>query len=288
MLKVETVQEVRDQVAAWKKQGLTVGFVPTMGNLHEGHLSLVTNAKKQTDKVVVSIFVNPLQFGPDEDFERYPRTLDQDCEKLEKQKVDLVFLPSVGEMYSQDGMNTTVKAPEALNSLWEGAERPGHFDGVTTVVTKLFNIVQPNVAVFGQKDFQQWRIIRKMTYDLCLPITIIKAPIERDKDGLALSSRNQYLSESQRKIAPKLFVVLQDIVAAIKSGNELFVNLEDIAKKQLLAHGFDEVDYIKIVSQDTLKPTQEQEAKLVVMAVARLGSTRLLDNICIDDFKHID
>lgn len=282
MLKVETVQEVRDQVAAWKKQGLTIGLVPTMGNLHAGHLSLVANAQEQTDKVVVSVFVNPLQFGPDEDLESYPRTLNEDCEKLEQQNVDLVFFPSVDAIYPQDNMNTVVKATEMLSSLWEGAERPGHFDGVTTVVTKLFNIVQPDVAVFGQKDFQQWRIIRQMTYDLSLPVTIVRAPIKRDNDGLALSSRNQYLSEEQRSIAPKLFVVLQDIVAAIKSGNKLFTNLEEAAKKQLLEHGFNAVDYIKIVSQDTLKPTQEREAKLVVMAVARLGTTRLLDNICIE------
>lgn len=282
MLKFDTIREVREQVSSWKQQGMKVGFVPTMGNLHEGHLSLVTTAKQHADKVVVSIFVNPLQFGPNEDFERYPRTLDEDCRQLEEEGVDLVFFPSVDEMYPSDGMNTLVKAPEALSNLWEGAKRPGHFDGVTTVVTKLFNIVQPDVAVFGQKDFQQWRIIRQMTYDLSLPTQIVRAPIKRNEDGLALSSRNQYLSVAQRDIAPKLFVVLQDMEAAIRSGNRFFAGLEKAAEEQLLMHGFDAVDYIKVVNQDTLLPASEDDESLLVMVVARLGATRLLDNICID------
>lgn len=282
MLKVETINSVREQVAQWKQEGLRVGFVPTMGNLHDGHLSLVKMAKENADKVVVSIFVNPLQFGPNEDFGNYPRTLHEDCEKLSALNVDMVFFPSVEEMYPENGMDTLVKASEALGALWEGASRPGHFDGVTTVVTKLFNIVTPDVAVFGQKDFQQWRIIKQMVVDFSMSVDILRAPIGRDVDGLALSSRNQYLTEVQRQVSPKLFVTLQDIASAIESGNKLYSELEAAAEKQLLAYGFDAVDYIRIVDADTLKPVMEKNDGLVVLAVVRLGSTRLLDNICID------
>ncbi|BBN60170.1 pantoate--beta-alanine ligase [Hydrogenovibrio marinus] len=282
MLKVETINAVREQVALWKQEGLKVGFVPTMGNLHDGHLSLVEMAKENADKVVVSIFVNPLQFGPNEDFGNYPRTLHADCEKLSALNVDIVFLPSVEEMYPEKGMDTLVKASGVLGALWEGASRPGHFDGVTTVVTKLFNIVTPDVAVFGQKDFQQWRIIKQMVVDLSMSVNILRAPIGRGVDGLALSSRNQYLSEMQRQVAPKLFVTLQDIASAVESGNKLYRELEAAAEKQLLAYGFDAVDYIRIVDADTLKPVMEKNDGLVILAVVRLGSTRLLDNICLD------
>ncbi|MPQ76912.1 pantoate--beta-alanine ligase [Hydrogenovibrio sp. JE_KL2] len=282
MLKVETIKSVREQVAQWKQEGLKVGFVPTMGNLHDGHLSLVKMAQEKADKVVVSIFVNPLQFGPNEDFGNYPRTLQKDCEKLGALNVDMVFFPSVEEMYPENGMDTLVKASATLGALWEGASRPGHFDGVTTVVTKLFNIVTPDVAVFGQKDFQQWRIIKQMVVDLSMSVDILRAPIGRDIDGLALSSRNQYLTEVQRQVAPKLFVTLQDIASAIESGNTLYRELEVTAEKQLLAYGFDAVDYIRIVDADTLKPVMEKNGSLVVLAVVRLGATRLLDNICIN------
>lgn len=281
MIEVNQIQALRQQVLAWRRAGDRIGFVPTMGNLHAGHLSLVDQAKKVSDKVVVSIFVNPLQFGPEEDFDRYPRTQEADCRKLVEAGVDMVFLPSVSEMYPSGQVQTLVKAPDMLTTVLEGAQRPGHFDGVTTVVSKLFNIVQPDVAVFGQKDFQQWRVIQQMAVDLSMPIEIIRAPIERDRDGLALSSRNQYLTAEQRQVAPKLFVTLQDVKAAVLSGNTAYSQLESAAVQQLLESGFDRVDYVKIVSQQQLSPAGPEDAKLVILAVARLGATRLLDNIAL-------
>ncbi|MDX1796387.1 MAG: pantoate--beta-alanine ligase, partial [Hydrogenovibrio sp.] len=208
-------------------------------------------------------------------------TQEADCRKLVEAGVDMVFLPSVSEMYPSGQVQTLVKAPDMLTTVLEGAQRPGHFDGVTTVVSKLFNIVQPDVAVFGQKDFQQWRVIQQMAADLSMPIEIIRAPIERDRDGLALSSRNQYLTAEQRQVAPKLFVTLQDVKAAVLSGNTAYSQLESAAVQQLLESGFDRVDYVKIVSQQQLSPAGPEDAKLVILAVARLGATRLLDNIAL-------
>lgn len=282
MLQLETIESVREQIQHWKQSGLTIGFVPTMGNLHAGHLSLVKQAFQKADKVVVSIFVNPLQFGPDEDFERYPRTLDEDMAKLSSEGVDLVFCPSAHELYPEGQLQTLVKASESLSCVLEGEARPGHFDGVTTVVAKLFNIIDPSLAVFGQKDFQQWRIIQQMVTDLSFAVEVVRAPIARDEDGLALSSRNQYLSVSQRAIAPKLFVVLQDVATALRSGNHCFNDLEDSACRQLLSNGFDVVDYIRIVDANSLKPANQKTNTLAILAVARLGSTRLLDNIYIE------
>ncbi|MCF6299088.1 MAG: pantoate--beta-alanine ligase [Thiomicrorhabdus sp.] len=275
---IESLSELRSVVKAWKLSGLTVGFVPTMGNLHAGHLSLVELAQQRCDKVVVSVFVNPMQFGPDEDFDCYPRTFKADSEKLADLSVDVLYVPSVAEMYPNGLEQSVVSVPPALTGLLEGASRPGHFDGVSTVVCKLFNMVQADVAVFGQKDYQQLRVIQQMVQDLNIPVEVVAAPIARDKDGLALSSRNQYLSKAERAIAPKLSVVLQDIALAIESGNQDFTALTDVATQRLLEEGFDSVDYIQVCDSMTLQPAKSASQSLVVLAVARLGSTRLLDN----------
>lgn len=278
---IEQVCDVRAQVKSWKQAGLTVGFVPTMGNLHAGHLSLVKIAQAQCDKVIASIFVNPMQFGPDEDFDRYPRTFKADSEKLAALATDAVFLPSVDEIYPRGLTQTVVSVPESITNLLEGASRPGHFDGVSTVVTKLFNMVQPDVAVFGQKDYQQLLVIKQMVLDLALPIEIVAAPIGRDSDGLALSSRNQYLSAEQRQIAPKLNVCLQDIAVALESGNRDYAALTETAIQQLIHEGFDGVDYIQICHPVTLVPSISSDQIFVILAVARLGQTRLLDNLIV-------
>ena len=288
---IETLVELRAQIQEWKRVGLRVGFVPTMGNLHAGHISLVDLAKQSADKVVVSVFVNPMQFGPSEDLDKYPRTFEQDVEKLSAAEADVLFFPSVALMYPKGMGQTRVCVPLQLTGLLEGATRPGHFDGVTTVVTKLFNLVQPDVAVFGQKDYQQLQVIKAMVEDLAMPITIITAPIGRDLDGLALSSRNQYLSAAQRQIAPKLFVVLNDLALALKSGNSNVAAMEATAIQQLLAEGFDAVDYVSVVDAQLLTPLPESQIQqklaqkqpgLVILAVARLGNTRLLDNILLN------
>lgn len=277
----EEVNALRTQVSDWKKSGHSVGFVPTMGNLHDGHLSLVKKAQQTCDKVVVSIFVNPMQFGPNEDFDSYPRTFDADQSKLAQLQTDAVFYPSVDAVYPNGLAQTQVCVPESLTSLLEGAKRPGHFDGVTTVVAKLFNMVQADKAFFGQKDFQQLAVIKAMVYELAMPIEIVSVPIGRDKDGLALSSRNQYLTAEQRKIAPKLFTTLQDIEVAIKSGNLDFNALSESAKLALLAEGFDQVDYVQVCDAVTLLPADGLKNNKVILAVARLGKTRLLDNILL-------
>jgi len=275
---VEKLNELRAMVQAWKQAGLTVGFVPTMGNLHGGHLSLVELAQQRCDKVVVSVFVNPMQFGPDEDFDCYPRTFQADSEKLVALSVDVVYVPSVAEMYPNGLTQSVVSVPPALTGLLEGASRPGHFDGVSTVVCKLFNMVQADVAVFGQKDYQQLRVIQQMVQDLNMPIDVVSAPIARDEDGLALSSRNQYLSKAERVIAPKLSVALQDIALAIESGNDNFTALTEVATQRLLDEGFDAVDYLQVCDAKTLQAAERDCQSLVILAVARLGSTRLLDN----------
>jgi pantoate--beta-alanine ligase len=257
-----------------------------MGNLHAGHLSLVRLAQEQVDYVVVSIFVNPLQFGEGEDFAQYPRTLAADCDALCRLGCDLVFCPDVGELYPAQGRQTRLQADPQLASRLEGALRPGHFDGVVTVVAKLFNLVQPHLAVFGQKDYQQWRVIQAMVADLNWPIQLLRGPIARDTDGLALSSRNQYLGARQRKIAPHLYQVLQDVahnltqnLASGSSTLELWPQLKAKAEEKLLECGFDAVDYIAWVDQESLTEVTLAEQPSVLLVVARLGTTRLLDNL---------
>jgi len=280
----QSVKSLRETIAVWRKQGLSVSFVPTMGNLHAGHLSLVKQAQKLADKVVVSIFVNPLQFGENEDFGTYPRTQEEDIQKLTLLKADLVFTPLVDEMYptgKELNNQTIVTPPGNFSGVLEGKERPKHFDGVTTVVNKLFNMVQPDYAVFGQKDYQQWLVLNKMVVDFNMPITMVCADIERDIDGLALSSRNQYLSKKQRKIAPIIYQTLlktkQDVTHAID-----FKKLELDAIQKLLTAGFDKVDYYQILDANTLSLIDIDTTRVVILTVARLGATRLLDNIVLD------
>lgn len=254
----------------------TIAFVPTMGNLHEGHLSLVRRARQEADIVIVSIFVNPLQFGEGEDLDKYPRTLAEDQAKLTNEQVDFLFMPSVDDIYPL-GMTqqTQVSVPD-LGHYHCGDSRPGHFDGVTTVVNKLFNIIQPQIAVFGEKDFQQLAIIRKMVNDLCIPVTIIGSPTGRAEDGLALSSRNQYLNEEQRKIAPQLNQVIQAAKLALSNKAEISTVAQE-SKLKLAKLGF-KVDYFNIADADTLGDVNANSREIVILAAAFLGTPRLIDN----------
>ncbi len=269
---------LQSALGAFRCNSQRIGFVPTMGNLHEGHLELVRKAHTLCDIVVASIFVNPLQFGPNEDLDAYPRTLAADKEKLFAEGVQVLFAPGVADIYPQ-GMDaqTIVHVPDLGDTLC-GSSRPGHFDGVTTVVSKLFNIVQPDVAVFGEKDFQQLSIIRKMVADLCMPIEIIGVATARDEDGLAKSSRNGYLTAEQRKVAPLLNRVLRDCREAVACGFDNFLQLESHARMQLLQAGF-EPDYFEIRDARTLAPVTENTEEIAILAAARLGKTRLIDNV---------
>jgi len=249
-----------------------------MGNLHEGHLSLVETALAEHTTVVVSIFVNPLQFGPDEDFDSYPRTLDADCKKLQSAGAELVFAPNVAEMYPQSQDNhVEVKLPHLANLLC-GEHRPGHFDGVGTVVMKLFNIVQPDSAFFGEKDYQQLQLLRIISEQLNVPVKVYGVPTIRAADGLALSSRNQYLSQSERKTAPLLHATLRHIAAEISDGCEDFVLLQENAKKKLQDAGFTP-DYIEVRDSQTLLVPDKNSKHLRIIAAAHLGGARLIDNI---------
>ena len=272
------------QIHQWKQEGLRIGFVPTMGNLHEGHLSLVRLAQSQTDRVVVSIFVNPLQFGPGEDFERYPRTFEADREKLAALGTDLILHPDADTLYPIWPPRTRLLADSQLASELEGAHRPGHFDGVVTVVAKLFHLVQPDLAVFGQKDYQQLRIIEQMVQELLYPIHILRAPIAREADGLAMSSRNQYLTAEQRKIAPHLYQTLKWARRQLLSGAEVETTCRQ-ATQRLRQAGFDAVDYFTLRHHATLRPWQADMPLKdgILLTTARLGHTRLLDNLLMQE-----
>ncbi len=261
-----------------RSEGQTIGFVPTMGNLHEGHLNLVKRARAICDVVVVSIFVNPLQFGPNEDLDKYPRTLAADKEKLFSEGVQLLYAPGVEEVYPEGMKAQTVVSVPDLGDTLCGASRPGHFDGVTTVVNKLLNIVRPDVAVFGEKDFQQLSIVRKMVKDLCMPVQIVGVATTRDADGLAKSSRNGYLTASQRSIAPLLHETLLNCREAIACGFDNFLQLESHARMKLLQAGF-EPDYFAIRDARTLRAVTESTEEIAILAAARLGATRLIDNV---------
>jgi len=275
----ETTASLRAEVAAWRQAGLCVAFVPTMGNLHAGHLSLVEQAKALADRVVVSIFVNPLQFGPDEDYDAYPRTIEADTTALVEQGVDVLFLPQVSDVYPRGLQATTkIEVPEVSQGLC-GEFRPGHFVGVATIVAKFFNLVQPDVAVFGQKDYQQLAVIRRMAADLCFPIDIVGGVTVREPDGLALSSRNGFLNEVQRRQAPALNQALRDLVQSLLAGATDFYNLEQETSEYLKKQGFT-TEYVYIREADTLRPPQP-DSPLVVLAAAYLGPTRLIDNIVV-------
>lgn len=278
---IHDLTAMQQQALRWRAAGHRIGFVPTMGNLHAGHLALVEQAQHAADKVVVSIFVNPLQFGPHEDYDRYPRTLEADMAKLACLGVNVVFNPYAEQMYPK-AKATRLLADPALANLWEGAARPGHFDGMVTVVNKLFNLVLPHLAVFGQKDYQQLRIIEEMVADLSVPVQIARAPIAREPDGLAMSSRNQYLNPQQRTIAPHLYQILlwaKDQLQAERAPTEVCQQ----AEARLVEAGFDAVDYFTLVDQRTLQPHSDFTQPAVLLAAARLGSTRLLDNLEVDD-----
>ena len=270
---IHTVKELRE----WRKTAGRVAFVPTMGNLHEGHLALVREAKKRADNVVVSIFVNRLQFGQGEDFDKYPRTLGQDAAKLEGEGVAVVFAPDEKELYPNVEQRYNVEPPNLQNELC-GRFRPGHFRGVATVVTKLFNIVQPDAACFGKKDYQQLAIIKGFAEDLNFNVEIVPVDTGRASDGLALSSRNQYLHENERAEAPRLFRELNKIAEALRGGNLAYAELEQTAVHNLTAAGWT-VDYVEIRHAESLAVAHAGDKDLVVLAAARLGGTRLIDNV---------
>jgi pantoate--beta-alanine ligase len=274
---ISSIDELRDQL----RGQLRTAFVPTMGNLHEGHLSLIRLARKHGDPVVASIFVNRLQFGPNEDFDKYPRTFSDDIEKLEKEGVYVLFAPTERDLYPEP-QEFRVQPPSDLGNILEGEFRPGFFNGVTTVVLKLFSCVQPRVAVFGKKDYQQLMIIRNMTRQFALPTDIIAAETWRAEDGLALSSRNMYLSESERAEAPSLYAELQVVAQAIRDGNLDVSLLEKKSMQRLAARGWNP-DYVSIRKRVNLQPPTAgdlaQNEPLIVLTAAKLGATRLIDNL---------
>jgi len=272
------VDALRAQIARWRQAGERIAFVPTMGNLHAGHLELVRRARQLARRVVVSVFVNPTQFGPGEDFERYPRTLDEDRAALRSLEVDLLFTPGVETMYPEGTERITrIEVPGVTEGLC-GAFRPGHFSGVATVVARLFNLVQPDVAVFGRKDYQQLVMIRKMTRDLCFPIAIEGVATVREADGLAMSSRNRYLSPEERRVAPVLQRTLQDIAEMARAGECNPAALEEQGMTALANAGF-RPDYVSIRQASDLSPARACEPGWIVLAAAWLGRARLIDNL---------
>lgn len=275
---VRSVAELRARVKYWRDQGLTVAFVPTMGALHEGHLTLVRQGREVADRVVASVFVNPTQFGPNEDFSRYPRQEEKDATLLESAGCNLLFAPTVAEMYPP-GFATSVHVAGVSEGLC-GTFRPGHFDGVATVVTKLLLQCLPDVALFGEKDFQQLKVIERLARDLDVPVRIQGVPTVREADGLAMSSRNAYLSAEERRIAPELYRVLQRVADGLRQGG-LAPELCAAASRDLLAAGFLSVDYVEVRAADTLAPVERLAAPARIIAAARLGGARLIDNLAV-------
>nr|WP_262406462.1 pantoate--beta-alanine ligase [Pantoea sp. Fr-CA_6] len=278
---IETLLMLRQEVRRWRQQGKRIALVPTMGNLHEGHLTLVDEARARGDIVIVSIFVNPMQFDRADDLARYPRTLQEDCEKLNRHQVDVVFAPSSAEVYPQGAQNQTFVEVPVLSSLLEGATRPGHFRGVATIVSKLFNLVQPDIACFGEKDFQQLAIIRKMVADMGFDIEIVGVPTVRAKDGLALSSRNGYLTADERKLAPALSQVMHQMATQLENGERHVDEIIEAASEALLAQGL-RPDGLAICDAETLQPLTVDSQRAVVLMAAWLGKARLIDNQTVD------
>ena len=274
---LKSLQELRE----WRSAQQEVALVPTMGNLHDGHLQLVKSALQHCDNVVVSIFVNPMQFGPNEDLDSYPRTLDADCAALEKLGVSAVFTPTVSDVYPRGLEQQTKVSVPGISNILCGASRPGHFKGVATIVCKLFNMVQPQVAVFGEKDYQQLQVIRLMTQDLSLPVEVIGVPTQREASGLALSSRNGYLTAEEKTQATALYKSLQDAKAGLER-REDFEQIESQAVQQLGKAGF-KVDYFSIRNANDLQPASKTDEKWVILAAAFLGKTRLIDNLQADN-----
>lgn len=280
MQTLTSIQALREKLIQPRSAGQRIALVPTMGNLHAGHIHLVEQARQYADVVVCTIFVNPMQFGQNEDLDAYPRTLEQDQEKLRAAQCDLLFTPSVAQMYPLGHSQHTVVSVPGLSSGYCGASRPGHFDGVATVVSKLFNMVQPHTALFGLKDYQQFRVIQKMVADLCQPIEIIGVPTQREASGLALSSRNGYLSPEQKTNAVALIKTLQWASEAFLQGSAIS-DVETKAKQRLVASGF-KPDYFSFCDADSLEPPTAQTKALVILAAAWMGKTRLIDNLRFD------
>ncbi len=280
MKTVRSVSAVRDEVARARELGGTIGLVPTMGYLHEGHLRLIDRCRELADHVVVSIYVNPLQFGPQEDFARYPRDLERDVAAAEARGVDVVFAPDDGELYPSPP--AVVVTPRRMADRLCGLSRPGHFEGVLTVVCKLFGIVQPAVSVFGQKDFQQAALIKRMVSDLNLPVRVDVAPTVREEDGMAMSSRNVYLTAEERARATSLSRSLADAVAAYRSGERNASRLESQIRATLRAAGGVDVEYVEIVTAEELEPVEHAAEDTVVAAAVRVGKTRLIDNVWLE------
>jgi len=280
VIEVSSSESMREALGDWRRDDEHIALVPTMGNLHDGHLSLVTLAREHAERIVVSIFVNPTQFSEGDDFEQYPRTLERDRRRLKRVNADLLFVPDVDTMYPFGLDNATSVTVPVLTADFCGAFRPGHFDGVTSVVSRLFSIVQPDVAIFGQKDYQQQLVVRRLVEDLRVPLKIVSAPTKREDDGLALSSRNQYLSEEQRGVAPTLYSVLQGVGKDLQAGKRNFEELEGQAMAVLTDAGFDP-EYIGIRRAENLEKPDRDNDEIVVLAAARLGNARLIDNIIV-------
>ncbi len=280
---IHSIKPLREVIGHYKQAAKKIAFVPTMGNLHQGHLQLVKMARTKADITVCSIFVNPLQFGASEDFDKYPKTLAADTEQLQQLGCDIVFAPSVEEMYP--GSRQQGRAGEAqsqiivpgISDILEGASRPGHFTGVATVVGKLFNMVQPDIAVFGEKDYQQLLVIKRLVKELCFAVEILSHPIVREENGLAMSSRNGYLSAQQKQQAAELYRTVQSLAAKLQAGSHNYTQLEQQGAEQLQQSGF-KTDYIRIRNADLTEPRPDSK-QLVILAAAYMGSTRLIDNI---------
>lgn len=277
MITLHKIDQLRRQVALWRQAGQCIALVPTMGNLHTGHLQLVDRARQLADRVVATIFVNPLQFGQGEDFESYPRTLEDDSQKLEEYATDLLFAPAVSEVYQRPQTEQTIVRVPGLSDILCGQFRPGHFAGVATVVCKLFNMAQPDVAVFGEKDYQQLMVIRRMVEDLQIPVQIEGMATVREADGLAMSSRNGYLTVEERAKAPAVYQVLTQTAEALQAGDQDFKSLEESAWNSLENAGL-RPDYFQIRRAQDLQSPDKEEKDLVILAAAYLGAARLIDN----------
>ncbi|MFT5838129.1 MAG: pantoate--beta-alanine ligase [Flavobacteriales bacterium] len=277
---INEISELREIRRAWQNSAKVIAFVPTMGNLHQGHLNLVREAKKKADIIVVSIFVNPMQFGPDEDLDAYPRTLEKDSYLLEDLGVDALFMPNANDIFARGLEQQTFVEVPGLSYMICGASRPGHFRGVATIVCKLFNMVQPNLAFFGEKDFQQLQVIKAMVTDLSMNLKVFGVTTTREDDGLAMSSRNHYLTGDERQLAPTLYKKMHELVHEIKSGRRDFSRLTQGYKLQLSKLGFNP-DYLEIRNVETLLQPGHEDQNLVLLAAAFLGKTRLIDNLQI-------
>lgn len=275
---VTTISAVRERVRAWRAAGERVVFVPTMGNLHAGHVSLIESARRHGERFVASTFVNPMQFGPNEDFDHYPRTPREDERMLAAAGCDLMFMPDVAEIYPHGSERVTRVEVPGVSRILEGEFRPGHMEGVSTVVAKLFHIVEPDVAVFGEKDFQQLTVIRRMVAELCMRVEIVGAPTLRDADGLALSSRNQYLTAAERKLAPAIYATLEAAAVRLRAGDAQFASIERSGFQALESAGL-RPDYFSVRRADDLSAPGPETRALVVLAAARLGRARLIDNV---------